>query len=216
MSKSGSVRFSEFYYKNRHLILNIYLALNIAVWIIWKIYQSYKNNAFGFIEISFAVQNLVMLLMILFRTPHIKFDKNIFNQSIAVIAFMSGLVFMGQPQSSNPDVISWSRSIVLLANILGIISLINLGRGFGILIAFRSIKTKGLYAVVRHPMYTTDILLRCGYIISHFNPFTAVMFLVSTACYVYRAILEEKFLISIPEYQSYSTKVKYRFFPYLF
>ncbi len=216
MIKYGLTRFSGFCSRNRHLILNIYLGLNIAVWTGWQLYQSHKSNTIGFVEVSFAVQNVIMLLLILLRLPHKKFDKNIFSQSIAVIAFMSGLVFMGQRQTADPTLILWSGSIIFLANVLGTVSLINLGRSFGILIAHRSIKTRGLYTFVRHPMYATDILLRCGYMVSHFNLFTALMFLVSTACYVYRAILEEKFLLSFPEYRLYLQKVKYRFIPLLF
>jgi protein-S-isoprenylcysteine O-methyltransferase Ste14 len=206
----------NFFKNNRHTILNIYLALNISGWIGWHLYKHNNAGTLDFVEVSFAIHNLVILAVILFRRAHKTFNKNIFNQSIAAFAFFSGLAFMGQPASGDPILISVSKYVVFAANIIGIITLINLGRSFGILIACREIKTGGLYSIVRHPMYFTDILLRVGFLISHFNWFTSSMFIVSVAAYAYRAILEERFLIQQQEYQLYKEKVKYRFIPYIF
>jgi protein-S-isoprenylcysteine O-methyltransferase Ste14 len=206
----------NYIYNNRHTILNIYLALNIVVWIGWHFYNHYAAGTLDFVEISFSVQNLVMLIVILFRRAHKTFNRNIFDQSVAIFAFLSGLAFMGQPASDDPLLTSISKYIVLAANIFGIITLMNLGRSFGILIACREIKTGGLYSIIRHPMYFSDILLRVGFLISHFNWFTSGMFVISVAAYAYRAILEEKFLSLQPEYQIYKEKVKYRFLPYIF
>jgi protein-S-isoprenylcysteine O-methyltransferase Ste14 len=100
--------------------------------------------------------------------------------------------------------------------VLGVVTLLNLGRSFGILIAFREVKSRGLYGIIRHPMYATDILLRMGFLINHFNLFILIVFIASTVCYVYRAILEERFLIYQPEYREYMHRVKYRFIPFVF
>jgi protein-S-isoprenylcysteine O-methyltransferase Ste14 len=99
--------------------------------------------------------------------------------------------------------------------VLGVATLLNLGRSFGILIAFRGLKSDGLYRMVRHPMYATDILLRIGFLINHTNLFTVIVFIISTGCYVYRAILEERFLIRTPGYREYMQRVKYRFIPFV-
>ena len=164
----------------------------------------------------FTLQNILLITLILVRWEHKGIDKSILNQSVAFIAFLSGAAFMGQPASGGPMAMSVSRFVVFLANILGIITMLNLGRSFGIMIAFRRVKTGGLYSLVRHPMYGTDILLRIGFIISHLNWFTGAVFIVSTSLYVYRAILEERFLVLQPGYQQYMKKVKYRFIPFIF
>jgi protein-S-isoprenylcysteine O-methyltransferase Ste14 len=64
-------------------------------------------------------------------------------------------------------------------------------------------------------MYATDMLLRVGFLISHFNLFTVIVFIVSTGCYVYRAILEERFLMRQLEYRDYMKRVRYRFIPFV-
>ncbi|OQW93741.1 MAG: hypothetical protein BWK79_09570 [Beggiatoa sp. IS2] len=211
-----TVQLSEFLQKNSQTLFNSYLFINFAGWTIWQSYVWIEAGTFGYIEISFAVQNLVLTALVILRKQHQAVDTNIFNQIIALIAFCSGAAFIGQPLTDESIVTLVSKIIVFIANILGLITLFNLGRSFGILIAFREVKTQGLYGLVRHPMYGTDILLRIGMTISHFNAFTVSIFIVSTACYVYRALLEERFLNHQPEYQEYMQKVKYRFIPRLF
>jgi len=39
---------------------------------------------------------------------------------------------------------------------------------------------------------------------------------LAIACYVWRAILEERFLCQYPEYREYMKKVRYRFVPGVF
>jgi len=202
--------------RNSQPLINIYLGINVVGWVGWQIYQAYRQGRLDYIEISFALQNLVMLVFILIRRTHRGIDRQWTHQAVAVIAFFSGLAFMGQAASSNPVLLSYSRGVTMAANVLGILTLLNLGRSFGILIALRQVKSKGLYAIVRHPMYGTDILLRIGFIISHFNIFTVVVFVLSSGCYVYRALLEERFLSQDEAYRQYQQKVRWRFIPLFF
>ena len=66
-------------------------------------------------------------------------------------------------------------------------------------------------------MYGTDILLRVGFLIGHFNSYTAALFALSTGCYVWRALLEERFLAATaPEYAAYLKQVRWRFIPGVF
>jgi protein-S-isoprenylcysteine O-methyltransferase Ste14 len=206
----------EFLKKHRSLILNIYLFLSFAGWGIWQTYQYHLKGTLGYVEISFAIQSLLVGVIILSRRPHQVFHTNLLHQGVAIIAFCSGAAFIGQPATGNPLAKHISQVIILTANMFGVVTLLNLGRSFGILIAFRELKSHGLYGIIRHPMYATDILLRMGFLINHFNLFTLIAFIASTGCYVYRAILEERFLIYQPEYREYMHRVKYRFIPFVF
>ncbi|MFC1479427.1 methyltransferase family protein [Planctomycetota bacterium] len=202
--------------KNIQTIINVYLFLHIGIWIGWQVYTSWKKGDLGYVEAAFAVQSTVMITMILFRRHHTAIEKKVFSQIVALTAFFSGLFFVGQPSTGNHIVLTAATIVTVTANILAIGCLFNLGRSFGILIALRKVKTKGLYGIVRHPMYGTDILLRIGFVVSHFNWFTVAVFAGSTGCYLYRAVLEEKFLSKKPEYREYMQHVKYRFIPGVF
>jgi protein-S-isoprenylcysteine O-methyltransferase Ste14 len=132
------------------------------------------------------------------------------------VAFCSGIFFIGQPATGGPLARRVSQGLIFSANVLGAVTLLNLGRSFGILIARRQIKTGGLYRLVRHPMYATDILLRVGFLASHFRWPPLALFSLSSACYVWRALLEERFLARAPEYREYMRRVRYRFMPGVF
>ena len=202
--------------KHWQVLMNIYLFVNIAIWVIWRIHKTWTAGNLGYVEIAFAVQNLVLLAVILIRRSHQSVDRNIFHQILAVGAFFSGLAFMGQPPSGGPTTLVISKGVLVFAHILSAICIATIGRSFGILIALRKVRTHGIYGLVRHPMYAADILLRAGYIVSHLNLLTSVLFVVSSACYIYRAILEERFLKQTPEYQEYMKHVRYRFIPFVF
>ena len=201
--------------KHWQLLLNIYLFLNFTGWGIWQAYQYYLKGTLGYVEMSFTIQSLLVAVIFLIRKPHQVVNKSLLHQAVAIIAFCSGAAFMGQPATGNPLANHVSQVVILCANVLGVATLLNLGRSFGILIAFRGLKSDGLYGMVRHPMYATDILLRTGFLINHYNLFTVIAFIASAGCYVYRAILEERFLIQLPEYREYMQRVKYRFIPFV-
>ncbi len=201
---------------HRHQMLNLYLFLSFGGWCGWHTYKTYLAGKLDYVEIAFVVQNLILIFLFLIRKEHKAFNTRKLDQIIAIIAFCSGAAFIGQPSTADGITADISKYIIFAANVLGGITLINLGTSFGVLIALREVKTKGLYNVVRHPMYFTDILLRIGFLVSHFTWFIVIAFVVSTGCYVYRAILEERFLGQDESYQGYMTKVRYRFIPYLF
>jgi protein-S-isoprenylcysteine O-methyltransferase Ste14 len=209
-------QFRDFLEHRRQNITDVALFLIFSIWCGVQLYNTWTEGRLDFIEISFGVQNIVLVFLFLIRAKHRLFDQNIFDQSVAVIAFLSGAAFLGQPETSSGAALVLARTVIVAANVLGIVTLLNLGRSFGVFIAFREVRTTGLYAVVRHPMYLTDILLRVGYLISHFTAFIVAAFVLSTACYVYRALLEERFLSRQPEYAEYLQRVKYRFIPYVF
>lgn len=169
-----------------------------------------------FSDWSFLIQNIVMCSFLLVRFRHKAVDRNLLHQSIAMMAFISGAFMFGGPASESHGIGLIASVIVFAANLLGIMSLFNLGRSFGILIALRHVKTGGVYSVVRHPMYCSDMLLRLGFIIGHFSLFTALIGVFSIACYVIRAIFEERFLSRAEEYKAYMIKVKYRFIPFIY
>jgi len=201
--------------KNWQFYVNIYVFLNFLGFCGWQAYSVIAENRLNFVEVSFIIHNIILVSVVLVRSEFKAIDKNWWHQLIAFIAFFSGAFFMGQPQTSTNLTEVISQIVIMVSNILGLITLLNLGKSFGVMISYRNVKTKGLYSYVRHPMYGTDILLRIGFLISHFTWYTIIAFVLSTACYIYRAILEERFLRQQPEYELYMQKVKYRFIPLL-
>lgn len=210
-------RFHPWLMQHGQVLINVYLFINIVGFIAWQCHALYVAQRLDLIEVVFIIHNLLLAWVVLIRRRHVAVDRHLGHQVIALVAFFSGLAFMGQPGATDPTVVLVSQVLMLISGVLGVVTLFNLGDSFGILIACRAVKTGGMYHLVRHPMYGTDILLRIGYLVSHFNGLTMVLFVVSSGCYVYRAMLEERFLLSQSEdYRPYMQKVRYRFIPGLF
>lgn len=202
---------------NGQRLVDYYLFANVAAFVAWQCFGIFRAGRLDLGEIAFIVPNLVMAWFILVRQRFVAIDRDCWHQAIALVAFFSGIAFMGQPATAGPTAVVVSQALLLTANLLGLVTLFNLGTSFGILIACRQVKTGGLYRYLRHPMYATDILLRIGYLIGHRTLLTASLFVLSTACYVWRAILEERFLAAQgPAYRAYMARVRYRFIPGVF
>ena len=202
--------------KYGQLVVNWVVFLGIGRWIAVKAWDWYKaGELFHFVEFTFLLHILVLLVLVVIRTRHLEIDRNIFHQLVALAAFFSGLGIGGQKATS--EVLIWSaRTVTFIALVLGILSQLNLGRSFGILIARRRIRTDWLYRIVRHPMYVTDILFLIGMILKMPSWLNAAVLAFGVGCYVYRARLEEKFLSQNEEYREYMKRVRYRFVPWVF
>ena len=202
-----------FLVRHRERLINVYLFANVVGFIAWQAWNIAHAGGLNVNEVSFLLQNLVLAGIVLLRRDPIAIDDKPSHQAVALVAFFSGLAFMGAPPTGGPALLAASQAVLLGSNLLGILSLLHLGKSFGILIACREVRTGGVYRLVRHPMYLSDMLLRVGYVIGHFSAYTLALMLVSSACYVYRAILEERFLARQPDYRAYMARVRHRFIP---
>lgn len=92
-------------------------------------------------------------------------------------------------------------------------SVLSLGRSFGLVPANRGVKVSGMYAYIRHPLYGTQLLFYCAYLLGSFTPFRLVLLVAIFTGMNLRALAEERLLAHDPAYQEYLEKVKYRFIP---
>ncbi|GJP77063.1 hypothetical protein CLOP_g7496 [Closterium sp. NIES-67] len=93
-----------------------------------------------------------------------------------------------------------------------------LGKYFDRLVVPRAIVTVGPYRSLRHPLYTSYMLLFCAFCLS-LHSYKAMLFLFVASLLYYRAriALEEAMLRkSFPEYQQYCQRVPYRLLPYVY
>jgi protein-S-isoprenylcysteine O-methyltransferase Ste14 len=75
---------------------------------------------------------------------------------------------------------------------------------------------RGLYAIVRHPMYAVTLWLFLSIPLTLGSLLSLIFFLPYGALFVVRIINEEKVLsASLPGYEEYKKKVRYRLFPYI-
>ena len=93
---------------------------------------------------------------------------------------------------------------------------LSLLRSFGIVAADRGVKRRGLYAVMRHPMYAGYILTHIGFLLASPSWWNLGVYVMAWSFLIARIFAEEKVLSANPDYQGYMTGVSYRLLPGVF
>jgi protein-S-isoprenylcysteine O-methyltransferase Ste14 len=116
----------------------------------------------------------------------------------------------------SPGHVAWPTAglvLVTLAAALSFVSLLTMGRLFGVRPALRGLVTSGPYGFVRHPIYFSYILADIGYNLQEWNFVTLLLVLVGWMSLVYRIHAEERVLSQHAEWPAYVALVRYRLFP---
>lgn len=116
----------------------------------------------------------------------------------------------------SPGYVAWPAAgliLVALAAGLTLVSLLALGRNFGIRPALRNLVRSGPYRFVRHPMYLSYVLADIGYNLQEWNSGTLLLVLIGWASLVYRIHAEERLLSQHTEWPAYAVLARYRLFP---
>jgi protein-S-isoprenylcysteine O-methyltransferase Ste14 len=103
--------------------------------------------------------------------------------------------------------------LVTFAAGLSLVSLLTMGRLFGIRPALRGLVTSGPYRLVRHPMYLSYVLADIGYNLQEWNFVTLLLVLVGWTSLLYRIYAEERVLSQHAEWPAYIALVRYRLLP---
>ena len=82
--------------------------------------------------------------------------------------------------------------------------------------ANRGVKTRGLYRVVRHPIYAGYTLTHIGFLLGFPSPQNALLYAGIFAIEVTRLMREEAVLNRDPAYVDYVARVRYRLLPGVF
>lgn len=116
----------------------------------------------------------------------------------------------------SPGHVAWPAAglvLVTFAAGLSLVSLLVMGRLFGVRPALRGLVTKGPYRLVRHPMYLSYVIADIGYNLQEWNFVTLLLVLLGWASLVYRIYAEERVISQHAEWPAYVVLVRYRLFP---
>jgi protein-S-isoprenylcysteine O-methyltransferase Ste14 len=110
-----------------------------------------------------------------------------------------------------PGNLYWLGEIVQVVGLTGMVAAaISLGRSFGIAPADRGLRTTGLYAWVRHPLYAMEIAYFVGFLVANPSWRNLAILIADTTVQLLRALREERIL---KDYASYAGRVRWRLLP---
>lgn len=108
------------------------------------------------------------------------------------------------------------HALILLGGALCFFSTLSLGRCFGVLPVYRGIQTAWAYRVVRHPIYTSYLLLDIGILLVYPMLDNFLIFCIACLLFILRIRYEEEVLSSAKDYLQYKTKVRFKLLPKLY
>ncbi len=170
---------------------------------------------------GFLVEQAWFVLAFLVRRPARAVTRRRADWLLAFGGSFGGTGF--RPVGLHPAWGVWSGLAFQTAGlVIGLAALIALGRSFGMAPADRGLVTTGPYALVRHPIYLSYLLVQCGYLLQSLSWRNALVLAFTAGCNVGRALAEERLLVaaaaadrSAVSYPAYREQVRWRLIPCL-
>lgn len=151
----------------------------------------------------------LILYYTLTRLPPRESAAGIMPRLVAIVGtFVMMLLVVLPPEPIGPTQRVISTLLIILGASLSIWCLRQLGRSFSIMATSRELKTRGSYAIVRHPLYGAEVLMILGIILSHGSLLAFGVGFVWLLLQIRRAQYEESVLRqTFPEYEDYARRV---------
>lgn len=197
---------------SRQVYLNRIFSLNLVTWAVLGLTAGIQGDSLPIVRICIAAIHLVAGGLFWLRDD-VREETTWRNLLLCV----PGVVISGAMLSLSPELDVWpvhAIGLFLLGTSLTLLSFLSLGRSFSILPARREIQQTGAFAIVRHPIYASELLLLLACWSTHWNsPALLVCFAAGILLLVVRIRIEEELLSRDPNYQRYALRVRWRLIP---
>jgi protein-S-isoprenylcysteine O-methyltransferase Ste14 len=125
---------------------------------------------------------------------------------VACAAAVGGIVLLeAPPESAATSLVLAGDLVAFAACIWLLVSVVSLGRCFGVLPEARGLVTRGPYSVVRHPVYLGELAACAGLVLAAPTPRNFLVGIVFFVAQAVRMRLEERELAEqFPDYRAYA------------
>jgi protein-S-isoprenylcysteine O-methyltransferase Ste14 len=119
--------------------------------------------------------------------------------------------------SGSPHVAEAGVAITVVGAALALAAFVNLGRSFSVIPEARGLVTRGVYRLVRHPMYLAELLMIVGALFDRAQLTTLIGTFIVIGLQVHRVCLEERLLRSelSSSFVQFEDRTSYRLVPFL-
>jgi protein-S-isoprenylcysteine O-methyltransferase Ste14 len=192
------------------MVMNLVGAAGAALFALASI-RHYRSTH-TLIGAAFVAEQLWIVVAYLVRRPARTVSRRFSDWTLAFCGTFAGVLF--RPTGAHPH---WGVGLGLGVQVVGlaiaVLSLRALGRSFGFAAADRGLVQRGPYAVVRHPIYVSYVLLQLGYVLQSISLRNAFVMVFASSCNFGRARAEERHLSGSGQYDAYRAHVRWRMFP---
>jgi protein-S-isoprenylcysteine O-methyltransferase Ste14 len=185
------------------------LALDLLLMGAWTLYAGRSLNRLvsggGLVELGQVTAVTIFAALFLLRRPA-RSTGTTWETMLALAG-----TFLPAAMRLAPGNLFWLGEIIQVAGLTGMAAAAtSLGRSFGIAPADRGLRTSGLYAWVRHPLYAMEICYFAGYLVANPSWRNLAILTADTALQLFRALREERIL---KDYDRYASRVRWRLLP---
>jgi protein-S-isoprenylcysteine O-methyltransferase Ste14 len=162
--------------------------------------------------ICFALQEVAVVIVALGRRRPYEVSRRPLDWICAALGSYGVLLL--RPTGTSPVALTTAGTVLqCLGGLCAVACIFQLGRSFGVVPANRGIRSTGMYAVVRHPLYAAYAVATTGYLLAAPTAWNFTVVLTATALQVRRMLAEEAVLVTSAEYRAYSGRVRWRLIP---
>jgi protein-S-isoprenylcysteine O-methyltransferase Ste14 len=165
-----------------------------------------------FIGAAFFAEQMWVVVAYLIRRPARTVSRRVDDWLLAFGGTFGGVLF--RPFGAH---LTWGVEIGLGVQVLGlgmcVVSFLALGRSFGFAAADRGLVSRGPYAIVRHPIYASYLLLQSGYLLQSLSVWNALVMVMVTTCNVGRVRAEDRLFATNEMFGAYRVQVRWRLVP---
>jgi protein-S-isoprenylcysteine O-methyltransferase Ste14 len=163
-------------------------------------------------DLLLLVGEALVVVLTCLRRPAQVVDRRMIVRFVTTVSMLSPLMIR---PSQNPAIMSElaAASMASLGLAIVVAGKLSLGYSFGLLPANRGIIVRGLYRIVRHPIYLGYLLTHIPFLAAHPSGWNLVVLLAGDTALVARALYEEQTLKRDPQYVQYCQTVKWRLVP---
>lgn len=188
------------------------ILLSLYAWMIARLWPDDFSSENWYLLLILLSEGFVVVLIV-FRRRTESISVNLTDWAVGFGGTFAVLLIAKGNDPILPDA---GLSLILVGFCVHIAAKLVLLRSFGIVAADRGIKSSGLYAFVRHPMYLGYLLTNIGYLLVAPSVWNLAVYLVAWLLMIARIFAEERMLSVNPEYRELKARVRYRVLPGIF
>jgi protein-S-isoprenylcysteine O-methyltransferase Ste14 len=170
------------------------------------------GNPTGFLML---VSEVLVAALTMIRRNAVAVDRTFVARSLTAVSIVGPALVRA---FSSAAIASAAVTVFLsgLGLLVAVVGKLSLGRSFGVAPANRGVVSRGLYRVVRHPIYLGYLITHAGFLLANPSFWNLVVLAAADTALLLRAVCEERTLASDAQYAVYMRRVPWRVAPGLF